>query len=160
MNARPHWSDRLVSALPTGPTTVSIDVDASRDHAAVVTLLTRLPAVLDALRGQQTERGDALDNEDPEDLLSLLEQLHQVLLVVEGQEERVLQVCRRLNIPLRSLAAALDLRSPESVRKRLRRSDMAEPVKITDIARDGYEPIADKVHDAVQDRLKDQDTNK
>lgn len=116
-----HWRDMLPGDLAPGENTVSVRMDTETDNAALAELLTRLPALIEALRPPTSEQGDPLDAEASEDLLALLAHLHRVRAVLEGQEERVLTACHRRGVSLRALAATLELNSPESVRKRLTR---------------------------------------
>lgn len=122
-----HWSNYLVTGFPTDQTTdVTITVDPRTDTPAIVMLASRLRGLVDALRPSY-ERGetDPLLDEHPDDLYYLLDHLHRIRMVLEGQEERVLKAAHERGVSLRTLAAALDINSAEGVRYRLQRIEEA-----------------------------------
>lgn len=117
-----HWSEYLVAGFPhETDTDVTITVRPGRDSPAVIVLASRLRGIVDALRAPQSGDRDPLADEDPDDLYYLLDHLHRLRMILEGQEERVLQLAASRGVSLRTLAAALDVRSPETVRYRLDR---------------------------------------
>lgn len=138
-----HWSDYLITGFPTGQDTdVTITVNPDQDSAAVILLASRLRGLVDALRAKQ-RRGqpDPLAGEDPDDLYYLLDHLHRIRMILEGQEERVLQVAHESGVSLRTLAAALEVSSPETVRYRLDRIARANRKGFTAAALD-EDPLA------------------
>lgn len=138
-----HWSDYLVTGFPTDrDTDVTITVNPDRDSPAVIMLASRLRGLVDALRARQTrDAPDPLAGEHPDDLYYLLDHLHRIRMVLEGQEERVLQLAHERGVSLRTLAAALEVSSPETVRYRLDRIDRANKAGRTAAALD-EDPMA------------------
>jgi hypothetical protein len=145
-----HWSDYLVTGLPDDrDTEVTITVDPSRDHSAVVVLASRLRGLVDALRQRalEVDAPDPLEREHPDDLYFLLDHLHRVRMVLEAQEERVLRVAHRRGVSLRRLAAALEVSSPSTVSYRLEQIERAarhglSAAKLDDDPMAAGEPIA------------------
>ena len=138
-----HWSDYLVrSFAPDRDSEVTITINPSRDSAAVVMLASRLAGLVDALRAPNTKDHDPLADEHRWDLIYLLDHLHRIRLVLEGQEERLIRLGRtpdpttgKPKLSLRDIAAALGV-SPETVRNRLKRIEQASQLGYTAAALD------------------------
>jgi hypothetical protein len=138
-----HWSNYLVTGFRDDqPTDVTITVDPRTDSSAVIMLASRLRGLVDALR--TPKRGDAPDpllTEHPDDLYFLLDHLHRIRMVLEGQEERVLEVAHEKGVSLRTLASALEVSSPSTVEYRLKKIKAANKRGYTAAAID-EDPIA------------------
>lgn len=149
-----HWSNHLVRGFPMDrESTVEITVNPSVDSPAVVLLASRLSGLVDALRERyRRDGGDPLLNEDPDDLYRLLDHLHRVRMVLQGQEERVLDVANQRGNSLETLKTALEVNSRETVAHRLRRIRRASEHGVTAAALDedplaANEPITDENED-------------
>lgn len=138
-----HWSNYLVEGLPGDrESEVTITIHAGRDNTAIVMLLSRLRGIVDALRAPATDLAtDPLGAEDPEDLYYLLDHLHRVRMVLEGEEERVMTIAHERGVSLRKLATALEVSSPETVRYRLTQIRRAGTYGLTAAALD-EDPMA------------------
>lgn len=143
MSESSHWRNRLGHGGLSADreVTVRIPVHGGRDNAAAVIIAARIAGILEALRQPYSLDHEPLDSEDVDDLLSLLEQVHHVRAVLEGQEERLLELCHRKGASLRTLAAQIDTKSAESVRYKLAAIKRANRHGVTAAALDN-DPLA------------------
>jgi hypothetical protein len=130
---QPHWSQWLRSwfqedrEVPLG-----LQVHGGADSHDAVAFASRLRGVFEAMRlrsttGQNGTEIDPLAQENPADVLDLLEAVHFDRLMLQAFEERVLELLHyHYGVSLRTLAQVLEVSSPETVRQRLLRIDRAK----------------------------------
>jgi len=116
-----HWETYLVEGFHE-PTDVTITVDPNTTQGGMILLASRIRGIFDALSPRRDlETGyDPLVEEDPADLLRLVDHLHRVVSVLINEEDRVIEALREHETPVRRIASAMEV-DKTTVSGRLRR---------------------------------------
>lgn len=116
-----HWGTYLVEALEE-PTDVTITVNPNTTEGGMMLLGQRIRGIFDALSPRRDlETGDdPLVEEDPADLLRLVDHLHRVVSMLSHEEDRVIEALRERETPVRRIASAMEV-DKTTVSGRLRR---------------------------------------
>ena len=128
-----HWEQRLVRGF-SGPDTVSLDVDPDHDGGAMILLASRIQGLHDALKQRRDpETGaDPLAEEEPADLLRLLDHLHRVTTALVNQEDRVIEALAG-HVSARRIAAAMEV-DHKTVANRFKRIERAKVLDVATLA--------------------------
>lgn len=129
-----HWEQRLVRGF-SGPDTVSLDVDPDRDGGAMILLASRIQGLHDALKQRRDpETGaDPLAEEEPADLLRLLDHLHRVTTALVNQEDRVIEALAGHGVSARRIAQAMEV-DHKTVANRFKRIERAKVLDVATLA--------------------------
>lgn len=118
---QPHWSNRLIRGFPPeGTAEVSFEIDLQQTRPAMVVVASRITGLIDALGPARENDTDPLAEEDPGDLLWLLDHLNRTTEALRSQEDRLIQLLREQGVSYARIATAMEMTAP-GVKKRLER---------------------------------------
>lgn len=119
-----HWGNFLVQGFPMDKEVeVTFPVEARSTRASMVLVASRIAGLMAALGplDEHDPNADPLAAEDVTEVTRLLDHLHRVRVALEGEEERLLLLLAERGVSLRTLATALEVNSPSTVKNRLDR---------------------------------------
>lgn len=117
-----HWSNHLIRSFPPeGTSTVEIALDASTTRIPVVVVASRITGLIDALGPVREDGTDPLAEEDPGDLLWLLDHLNRTVGALRSQEDRLIGLLREKGVSYARIATVMEMTAP-GIRRRHHRA--------------------------------------
>src|SRR5690606_16826725 len=98
----------------------SFEIDLQQTRPAMVVVASRITGLIDALGPARENDTDPLAEEDPGDLLWLLDHLNRTTEALRSQEDRLIQLLREQGVSYARIATAMEMTAP-GVKKRLER---------------------------------------